>query len=144
MMEHEKLTLNDIRERPVIKQDREFRASDFLTEDEQEELREVNARGRAIERPYDEVDSYCAELLARFGWDAYQAWLDGRFDPEKAMRFMAAERARQKREMLPLEAIILSSVAGANHPTKNKGTPKGLKQAQKIIKSETKQAKGIQ
>lgn len=144
MMEHEKLTLNDIRKRPVVKQDREFRASDFLTEDEQDELREVNIRGRNIERPFDEVDSFCAELMARFGWDAYKAWLEGDFPPEKAMRFVAAERARQKRDMLPLEAIILSSVAGANHPTKNKSAPKGLKHAQNIIKAETKQAKGIQ
>lgn len=144
MTKHEKLTLNDIRERPVIKQDREFRASDFLTEEEQQELREVNARGRVIKRPYDEVDAFCAELLARFGWDAYQAWQNGEFNAEKAMRFMASERARQKREMLPLESIIVNAVAGANHPTKHKSAPKGLKNAQKIIKSEIKQAKGIQ
>lgn len=143
-MKHEKLTLNDIRKRPVFKQDREFRASDFLTEEEKEELREVNARGKNINRPFDDVDSFCAELMARFGWNAYKAWLDGDFDPEKAMRFVAAERARQKREMLPLEAIIINSVAGANHPTKHKSAPKGLKQAQTIIQSEIKQAKGIQ
>lgn len=144
MTEHEKLTLNDIRERPALTQDRAFRASDFLTEEEKKELREVNARGRTTQKPFDEVDSFCAELLARFGWDAYQAWLDGRFNPEKAMRFVAAERARQKREILPFEAIIVNAVAGANHPTKSKSTPRGLKNAQKIIKSEIKQAKGIQ
>lgn len=144
MTKHENLTLNDIRKRPVFKQDRAFRASDFLTDDEKQELREVNARGRKIRRPFDEVDSFCAELLARFGWGAYEAWLDGRFDPEKAMRFVAAERARNKREILPLEAIIVNAVAGANHPTKHKSAPKGLKQAQKIIKLEVKEAKGIQ
>lgn len=144
MKKHENLTLNDIKERPVLKQDKEFRASDFLTDEEKEELREVNFRGKKINRPFDEIDSFCAELLARFGWEAYQAWLDGRFEQKKAFRFIAAERARQKREMLPLEAIIITSVAGANHPTKNRSTPKGLKQAQKIIKSETKQAKGIE
>ena len=127
-----------------MKQDREFRASDFLTDDEKRELRKVNARGRTVKRPFDEVDSFCAELLARFGWDAYQAWLNGDFEQDKAMRFVAAERARQKREVLPLESIIISSVAGANHPTEHRGTPRGLKQAQKIIKSEVKQAKGIQ
>lgn len=142
MTKHEALTLNDIRERPVIKQDRVFRASDFLTKDEVKELAEVNAQGKKINRPYDEVDAFAAELLARFGWDAYQAWLDGDFNPEKAMRFVAAERARQKYELLPLENIIVSAVAGANHPTKHKSTPKGLKQAIKIIKTETKQAKG--
>lgn len=144
MKKHENLTLNDIRERPAIKQDRVFRASDFLTEDERQELREVNARGRKYKRPFDAVDAFCAELLARFGWDAYQAWQTGEFDPEKAMRFVAAERARQKREMLPLETIIVSAVAGANHPTKHKTAPKGVKYAQKIIKSELKEAKGIQ
>ena len=144
MTKHEALTLNDIRKRPALTQDREFRASDFLTETEQKELREANARGRVVNRPFDEVDSFCAELMARFGWEAYQAWLDGRFEPEKAMRFVAAERARQKREMLPLEAIFVNAVAGAKHPTRSKGAPKGLKQAQKIIKLEVKQAKGIQ
>lgn len=144
MKKHENLTLNDVRERPVIKQDRVFRASDFLTEDEKQELRDVNARGRNYKRPFDDVDSFCAELLARFGWDAYNAWLNGEFDPEKAMRFVAAERARQKREILPLESLIVSAVAGANHPTKHKSVPKGLKHAQKIIKTELKEAKGIQ
>lgn len=144
MKKHERLTLEDIRKRPSITEGRAFRASDFLTEDEQEELAEINARGKVIRRPFDDIDSFCAELLARFGWQAYEAWLDGRFDPEKAMRFVAAERARQKREMLPLEAILINAVAGANHPTKSKSAPKGLKQAIKIIKSETKQAKGIQ
>ena len=143
MKMHETLTLDNIKQRPSLTEGREFRASDFLTEDEQQELREVNARGRNIRRPFDEVDSFAAEIMARFGWDAYQAWLDGRFNPEKAMRFIAAERARQKREMLPLEAIILNAMAGANHPTKHKSTPKGLKQAVKIMKSETKQAKGV-
>lgn len=142
MTKHETLTLNDIRERPAIKQDRVFRASDFLTKDEVKELAEVNAQGKKITRPYDEVDAFAAELLARFGWEAYQAWLNGDFNPEKAMRFVAAERARQKYELLPLETIIVSAVAGANHPTKHKSTPKGLKQAIKIIKTETKQAKG--
>lgn len=144
MREHETLTLEGIKKRPVMTQGREFRASDFLTDDEKQELREVNARGRNIQRPFDEVDSFAAELMARFGWEAYEAWLDGRFNPEKAMRFIAAERARQKREMLPLEAIIVNAVAGANHPTKGKSTPKSLKQAIKIIKGEQKQAKGVQ
>lgn len=144
MTKHEALTLNDIRRRPAIKQDRVFRASDFLTNEEKQELREANARGRTYQRPFDEVDSFCAELLARFGWEAYKAWQSGEFEPEKALRYIAAERAREKREKLPLEAIIVNAVAGANHPTKHKSAPKGLKNAQKIIKNETKQAKGIQ
>lgn len=144
MTKHEPLTLNDIRERPVISQDKVFHASDFLTEEEKKELREANARGRSYKRPFNEVDSFCAELLARFGWEAYKSWLNGEFDPEKAMRFVAAERAREKREKLPLEALIVNAVAGANHPTKHHSMPKGLKNAQNIIKLEIKQAKGIQ
>lgn len=142
-MKHEHLTLNDIKQSPKMRE-QVFRVSDFLTEDEQQELREVNARGRNIKRPYDDVDAFAAELLARFGWDAYQAWLDGSFNGEKAMRFVAAERARQKRELLPLEFIIISSVAGANHPSKHRSAPKSLKQAIKIVKQETKLAKGAQ
>lgn len=142
-MERERLTLDNIKKSPAV-QEHVFRVSDFLTEEEQEKLQEANARGGKIQKPFDEVDAFAAELMARFGWEAYQAWRTGEFDGEKAFRFVAAERARQKRELLPLEVIIVGAVAGANHPTKHKTTPSGLKQAIGIIKKETKLAKGAQ
>ena len=97
MKMHETLTLDNIKQRPSLTEGREFRASDFLTEDEQQELREVNARGRNIRRPFDEVDSFAAEIMARFGWDAYQAWLDGRSPRRLCASSRPKERAKSVR-----------------------------------------------
>ena len=93
MMAAEKPTLKSIKSSPKLAE-QHFRPSDFLTKQQQDELREANARGRTIMRPYDEVDAFAAEILARFGWQAYKAWQMGEFSQEKALRFIAAERAR--------------------------------------------------
>lgn len=123
---------------------RSVRASDFLTEQEMEELHQVNERGRKVVRPYDEVDAFSAEVLARFGWHAYKAWKDGEISTDKMFRFIASERARTTAESLPSQITLVNAIAGANHPTKHKSAPATLKQAIKFIKEQQKQAKGIQ
>ena len=115
-----------------------FRASDFLSDEEKEQLRANNAKRKAPAKPYDEIDAFAAELLARFGWEAYQAWHRGEFDHDRALRFIAAERARDEKKLIPLESVILLSMAGANHPGKNGKPPKSLASAQNIIKQQTK------
>lgn len=114
-----------------------FRASDFLSDEEKAKLREINTK-REDSKPYDEVDAFAAELLARFGWQAYQAWHHGEFEHERALKFIAAERARDEKKLIPLESVILLSMAGANHPGKNGKPPKSLASAQQIIKQQTK------
>lgn len=114
-----------------------FRASDFLTEDEQERLHEANAKG-AKEKPYDEVDAISAEILARFGYDAWSAWQDGTISTSQMLRYIAAERAREARQIIPLEAITLLAMAGANHGNKNGKPPKSLASAQQLLKNEIK------
>lgn len=134
MMAHETNTLEQIKAEVLPNAEQSFRASDFLSDEEQAELQEVNYKGKKSSRIYDSVDAFEAELLARFGWDAFQAWLKGDFDMEQAAKFMAAERAREKRALEPLASIILAANAGANNGDKNGHAPKSLRIAQDLVK----------
>lgn len=136
-------TLKSIKSSPKMAE-QHYRPSDFLTEKQMEKLHESNARGGKIVRPYDDVDAFEAEILARFGWEAFQAYLSGAIDIEQMAKYLAAERARATAERYNIEAIIVGAVAGANHPRKSGGAPKGLRQAIEIVKAEYKRAKGAQ
>lgn len=136
-MTQEDLTLKNVREKITEKN---FRASDFLTTEQQEEVRKTNAKGR--KKKFDEVDSYIAEIIARFGYDAYVAWKDGNISEETMVRLIEAERAREAYKNLALEAIIVSGLAGAQQPTKNGHAPKSLRTAIKILTQEQNKAKG--
>lgn len=122
---------------------REFRASDFLTQKQMDEVHESNIRGKK-KANFDEIDAYIAEILARFGYGAYQAWKCGDISAEDMARFVQAERARDAINRLPIENIVVASVAGANNPTKGGHAPKSLKTAIKMLKREEKIAKGEQ
>ena len=141
MMKHE-LTLAEVKKSPKVGE-QVVRASDFLSEEQIEELHEVNRRGKTIVRPYDEIDAFAAELLARFGWETYKAWQNGEFSHEKALRFIAAERARKVAEGLPMQITLVNAVAGSNHPTKSGHAPQSLKNASRLLKEQQKQAKGM-
>lgn len=143
MMAAEKPTLKTLKNSQKLAE-QHFRPSDFLTKTQQDELREANARGKAITRPFDEIDAFAAELLARFGWETYQAWQRGAFSHEKALRFIAAERARNAAEQYSLETVIYSTAAGANNPAKHGKAPKTLKKAGEILNEHYKKAKGAQ
>ena len=140
-MAHE-LTL-DIIKASAKSQDKVFRASDFLTSKEREELRESNARGKKTRKPYNAVDAIEAEIIARFGWATYKAWAGFEIDNAQMLKWLAAERARERAHLLPLEVVITASVAGANHPHKGHA-PKTLKQAIKLVKEEARRAQGDQ
>lgn len=115
-----------------------FRASDFLTDEQQEELHKANAQRATKIKPYDEIDAISAEILARFGWQAWQAWQGGEISTQQMLRYVAAERARETRANIPLEAITLLGMAGANHGNKNGKPPKSLAQAHKLLQQEIK------
>lgn len=142
-MAAESISLKEARKSPKLRE-RHFRPSDFLTTRQMDELHESNARGGRIERPFDEIDALSAEILGRFGWETYQAWLHGEIAQDRIMRYLAAERARKTAELYNLEALIVSSVAGANHPGKGGRTPKSLKQAIDVLRSEYKRSRGAQ
>lgn len=136
------LTLAKVKESEKINT-KVVRVSDFLSNEKKAELRMAQeARSATRNRKFDEVDAYSAEILGRFGYDAWQAWLCGQIKSEKMVKMVLAERARAKRELLGIETMILAVGAGANNPTKGGHAPKSLKNAIKILKSEQKQAKG--
>jgi len=124
--------------------DRTVRVSDFLSNEQKIQMK-LAREERALRknRKFDDVDAISAEILARFGWDAWNSWQNGQISVKKMNRMLLAERARQKREIYGLESIILASIAGANNPTEGGHAPKSLKNAIKILKSEHKQAKGV-
>lgn len=136
-------TLENLRKAsPKLQEVRVHRASDFLTEEEQNELRAVNIQGRKARRKFDDVDAYVAEIIARFGWDVYQLWNEGRIENKEMQNWILAERAREKSQILGLYSLIYSTVSSCVKVEKGKRAPKGIKLAQKLIKSEEKIAKG--
>lgn len=137
-MKEPEISLNKAKE--IAGKKRNFRASDFLTEEEKAEVRKNNAKGRAA--PFNAVDAYVAEILARFGYDTYMAWKAGDIDNTRMTKYILAERARDAQRLFPLENIILASVAGANNPTRGGHTPKSLQMAIKILKQEQERANG--
>lgn len=132
------LTLNKVKE---TAKKREFRASDFLTSEQMDEVHSSNAKSKRG-RKFDVIDSYIAEILARFGYDAYVAWKFGEIGEEQMKKYIEAERAREARGRLMIENVIVAAVAGANHPAKGGHAPKSLKAAIKMLKQEQNLAKG--
>ena len=137
-MKEPEISLNKAKE--IAGKKRNFRASDFLTEEEKAEVRKNNAKGKVA--PFNVVDAYVAEILARFGYDTYMAWKAGDIDNDRMTKYILAERARDAQRLFPLENIILASVAGANNPTRGGHTPKSLQMAIKILKQEQERANG--
>ena len=137
-MKEPEISLNKAKE--IAGKKRNFRASDFLTEEEKAEVRKNNAKGRAA--PFNAVDAYVAEILARFGYDTYMSWKAGDIDNDRMTKYILAERARDTQRLFPLENLILASVAGANNPTRGGHTPKSLQMAIKILKQEQERANG--
>lgn len=142
-MNQKPVTLNDIRKSNRISgAKKEFRASDFLTPDEQLELRQSNFRGKKTKKRFNDIDAYAAEIIGRFGYSFYKDWQSGFISTEKVNRFIAAERAREKSQFLSLEAIIMLMVGSCIQRQKGQPAPRGPKTAQKIFKAEEKIAKG--
>lgn len=137
------MTLKEIRKTLKEKESQKvhnFRASDFLTQQQIDEVHKSNAKGK--KRKFDLIDAYIAEILARFGYDTYIAWKTGAISEENMLHYIEAERAREVQNTLALETIIIGAVAGSNHPTKHGNTPKSLKMAIDVLKREQNKAKG--
>lgn len=133
------LTLNEVKKTAKVKT---FRASDFLTDEQVEEVKAANIKGKK-KSSFDAIDSYIAEIIARFGYDTFLAWKFGEISEVQMARYIEAERSRDAQQRLMIENIIVSSVAGANHPTKGGQTPKSLRAAIKMLQSEQNLAKGV-
>ena len=137
-MKKPELTLDMVKETAKVKS---FRASDFLTDEEMEEVHQSNLKGKKAGK-FNQIDAYIAEIIARFGYDTYVAWKFGEISELNMAKYVEAERARDARNRLMIENVIVASVAGANNPTKGGHAPKSLKTAIKMLKSEQKLAEG--
>ena len=142
-MTAEKTTLKSIKSSPKLAE-QNFRPSDFLSQSEMDELHEANANRGKVHRPFDEVDAFEAEILARFGWHTFQAYQTGDISLSQLAKYIAAERARDAQDRYQLECVIVSVNAGANNPNKHGKAPKSLKKSIDILKTEYKRAKGAQ
>ena len=132
------LKLDQVKETAKVKISR---ASDFLTHEEIEKVKEVNNKGRKI-ASFNQVDAYIAEMIARFGYDTYIAWKNGEISENNMVRYIEAERVREARNRLRIESIIVASVSGANQRTKSGHAPKSLKTAIKMLKNEENLTRG--
>lgn len=133
------ITLKQAKEQVKV---RNHRVSDFLSGEQMSEIHANNAKVSQKRRKFNQVDAFIAEILSRFGWEVYQAWKSELISQDQIVRYIEAERARDARERLRLENLIVAAVAGANHPTKNGSAPKTLKAAFEILKNDSKEAKG--
>lgn len=137
----EPLTLAQIKKSPKLAQPvRAVRLSDLVSRKEKAELRKGSTPKK--KRPYNAVDAYIAEMIARFGYDVYERWKHKEIPADKMAKFMLAERARDRQKVYNLEALIVSAVAGANNGNKHGKPPKSLKLAYKILNEEHKLAEG--
>lgn len=133
------LTLKNIRESSkLLEAQKTFRVSDFLTKEEQEAKKKRKKRKKQPKRKFNTVDSKVAEIIARFGYEVYQKWDNYEIDDEKMERLLAAERAREKAYILPLESIVAHLVKDCIKRNKKEKKPKGPKEATKILKNEVK------
>lgn len=133
------LTLDNVKK--IAEKKREYRASDFLTAEQVEEVHKSNIKGKK-NTSFDNIDAYIAEILARFGYDTFVAWKFGEISELQMAKYIEAERARDARKNLGLENLIVAAVAGANNPTKGGHMPRSLRTALQILKREEKLAKG--
>lgn len=133
------MTLAQVKKNDLPKAGQYFRASDFLSDQEKEELHAANAKGKESEKIYDSVDAYEAEMLARFGFQTYKAWLNGEIDEALMAKMIAAERDRERAQIGAIMAMIYGSAAGANNGDKNGHAPKTLRIAHEILTKYTKQ-----
>lgn len=140
-MAREKITLEKAREELAKKQVKTFRVSDFVSEDEKNEIKTKSYNKKPEKSTFSAVDAYIAEILARFGFQTYQVWKAGDISEREMLAYINAERARDAQNRLALEAVIISSLAGAQQPRKS-GSKPPIKTAVQIFKNEQKLAKG--
>lgn len=140
-MKKPEITLNEIRKNSP-KMGRVSRVSDFVTEEEVEKLRMANLMGKRKEPKFDRVDAFVAEMIARFGYEFYEAWNNEEIDDNKVARLINAERAREAEARLPLEEVIINMVGSCVRVESGQPKPKGIRTARNRFKQEVKQARG--
>lgn len=123
---------------------KDVQASDLIDPDRLAKLRlkAQESAARRKKRLFDEVDAFTAEIVARFGYEVYQRWNQGEIEQEQIEKWIYAERARDKANVLNLEAIIMAMVGSCIKREPKQPKPKGPGIANKIYQQESKIAKG--
>lgn len=138
-MADEPLTLKSITTSP---REVKVRLSDLLTKEQLAEHREAVKNEKRIKiKRFDEVDAESAEILARFGFQTWQAWQNGEISIPQMHKYIYAERARESGQMIRWLTTVVASVAGANRPQKGRRTPAGLSVAQQNLEKINRRAK---
>lgn len=127
-------TLKKAREVAIKKTTSVSGVADFLSKDQQNELKLARARGQKKHAKFDAIDAYAAEITARFGYETYLAWNSGKIANKKIASWIYAERTREKIQQLEVLNTLVSAIAGANNPDKSGHAPKSFKAATKNLK----------
>lgn len=136
------LTLSEIRKSEKISP-RHVGVADLIPKKELEELRVKQAKAAHKKKcAFDDTDAYVAEIIARFGYDAYQAWNKDQIGDTKMKRLILAERARERQQWLPIEALLRCLIQGGIPTFQIKKPSKAAKKVQEILHDEVKVAKG--
>lgn len=145
MKSAENLTLNAVKKSPkVAGVGSTTRLTDFMTSEQKIALQKANYTARRPQkRRYDAVDALAAEILARFGWEPYRAWQRGDIDNDRMVKYLLAERARERSRLLNAEAMILAMISSLVKREKGQPKPRGVTLAQKIYKEEAEMARGV-
>lgn len=134
-----KPTLEAIRKTP---RGRSYTLKDFITKEEQDRLAEIRS-GRTRKPKFDSASSVSAEILARFGYQAWKDWQNGVISDESMSAYLSAERGRDAERLIQLESAILPAIFSLVKKSKNKPAPKGVKYAQQAVNEQTKIMKGL-
>lgn len=117
-----------------------YTIEDFATADELEQIEEANAKPRT--KKFDVAASVSAEVLARFGFEAWKAWQNGDISVSDMNAYLSAERGRERELLLEGELVIQNMLAALVRKEKNKGVPAGVKNARDIIKKQRRIIEG--
>ena len=123
------LTLKNVKEK--ITKVREHKVSDFLTDEQIEEVQKSNIKGKK-NTSFDEVDAYIAEIMARFGYGTYIAWKNGEISEEQMVKYILAERTRDAQVRLKIEGIITGAVASLRSKKAQRAVSQILKDEKKL------------
>lgn len=143
MVQKPAVTLSEAKAK--IPQKQVFQASDLMDDEELAELRVKAQKSNAKAEKkhiFDTVDAYTAEIVSRFGYEVYQKWNSGEIPEEQMIKWIAAERARDKVNILNLEAIIMAMVGSCIKREPKQPKPKGPDIANRIYQQDVKTAKG--
>lgn len=142
MVQRSNTTLKDVRKSDKLRGERVYSASDFMSKDDKLRIEQARQKSHEEKRKFDDVDAYTAEIVARFGYEAYKDWNKGVISDIKMSKWILAERARDKAKLLSIEGIIIAMVSPTIQRHKGKPAPKSPKVAMDIFKSDAKVARG--